>query len=198
MGTTASNYTTKTRPARKSCVTCATAASPTTRAIIGISIASTATLSRTPASALITPVPGQRRPGRSMAEELHPHLPRLGATGITPRGLKRQPVTVTNTSANLLNAYQVKLNVGYDTAMKGDFSDLRFTDSNGTTLIPFWIENYVASSRATLWIKTTVPPNGAKFDRPPQLPSNPGTALRRCPLRWFPGEAAPGPGRPAR
>lgn len=34
-----------------------------------------------------------------------------------------------------------------------DFRDLRFTDSSGTTQIPYWIESYTASTTATVWVQ---------------------------------------------
>ncbi|MFA5868063.1 MAG: DUF2341 domain-containing protein [Actinomycetota bacterium] len=65
---------------------------------------------------------------------------------------KRQSVTVNNTGG-AMSGYQVKLNVGYDAAMRTDFADLRFTDSNGLTSLPYWIETFTASNRAIVWVK---------------------------------------------
>ena len=36
--------------------------------------------------------------------------------------------------------------------MKSDFSDLRFTDSSGTTSLPYYIETAVASASSTVWV----------------------------------------------
>ena len=36
---------------------------------------------------------------------------------------------------------------------KQDFSDLRFTDSDGFTLLNYWIESYTASNNAVVWVK---------------------------------------------
>jgi flagellin-like protein len=76
-----------------------------------------------------------------------------------PSWRKRKTVTIDNSlSPNELTCYQVQLNVGYDSDMIADFSDLRFTYSDGQTLIPYWIESYVASTSAMVWVKVpTVP-----------------------------------------
>jgi len=67
---------------------------------------------------------------------------------------KRKSITVDNTAtANVLIDYQVKLKINYDADMKADFSDLRFTSSDGTTEIDYWIHEYVASTSAVVWVK---------------------------------------------
>jgi len=52
-----------------------------------------------------------------------------------------------------LTNYQVRINVAYDSDMKTDFSDLRFTDSDGTTLLSYWVQTYTASASAIFWAK---------------------------------------------
>lgn len=37
---------------------------------------------------------------------------------------------------------------------QADFGDLRFTDYDGVTLIPFWINSYVSGVSADIWVKT--------------------------------------------
>ena len=67
---------------------------------------------------------------------------------------KRKAVTIDNTlNSNDLSNYQVQLNVQYDSDMNADFSDLRLTDSDELTSLPYWIESYVASDSATVWVK---------------------------------------------
>jgi flagellin-like protein len=67
---------------------------------------------------------------------------------------KRKAVTIDNTlNPNDLSNYQVQLNVQYDSDMNADFSDLRLTDSDEQTSLPYWIETYVASDSATVWVK---------------------------------------------
>lgn len=68
---------------------------------------------------------------------------------------KRAPVTIGNTgNPSVLTNYQTSLTVPYDADMKSDFSDLRFTDTDGVTLLDYWVEKYTASSSATVWIET--------------------------------------------
>jgi len=77
----------------------------------------------------------------------------------------RKPVSLGNTGSALTD-YQLQVNL---TAGNFDFSkartagqDIRFTDSDGTTLLPYFIESYAASS-ATIWVKVPAipksPPN---------------------------------------
>lgn len=72
---------------------------------------------------------------------------------------KRKAVTIDNSlNPNELTCYQLQLNVEYDSDMIADFSDLRFTDSDCQTPIPYWIESYVASDSAVVWVKVpTIP-----------------------------------------
>jgi flagellin-like protein len=76
-----------------------------------------------------------------------------------PSWLKRKAVTIDNAlNPNELTGYQVQLNVDYDADMIADFSDLRFTDSDCQTLIPHWVESYVASDSAVVWVNVpTIP-----------------------------------------
>ncbi|PVX27674.1 MAG: hypothetical protein CW716_01045 [Candidatus Bathyarchaeum sp.] len=72
---------------------------------------------------------------------------------------KRKEVTIDNSlNPNELTGYQIQLNVQYDSDMNADFSDLRFTDSDAQTPIPYWIESYAASSSAAVWVKTSTIP----------------------------------------
>ena len=71
-----------------------------------------------------------------------------------PSWLKRKAVTIDNSlNPNELTGYQVQVNVEYDSDMIADFSDLRFTDSDEQTLISYWVESYVASDSAVVWVK---------------------------------------------
>jgi hypothetical protein len=63
--------------------------------------------------------------------------------------------------------YQIKMTVHYgsgsdsdsDVYLNGkgntDFSDIRFTDNDGTTLLPYWIESETDSDNAVVWVKVT-------------------------------------------
>lgn len=73
---------------------------------------------------------------------------------------KRRPITITSTSAE--TDYQIMLDVSFVTGMSTDFSDIRFTDSDGATEISFWIEEFTASDDATVWVNVPSIPNGTK------------------------------------
>jgi prepilin-type N-terminal cleavage/methylation domain-containing protein len=47
------------------------------------------------------------------------------------------------------------------THMAADFHDLRFTDSTGTTQIPYWIESFTAGTTATVWVQVPSIASGA-------------------------------------
>jgi len=67
--------------------------------------------------------------------------------------LYNKQVTIQENSGTTLTDYQVKISVDYETGMNSDFSDLRFTDSDGTILLNYWMEEYTAGSSATVWVK---------------------------------------------
>lgn len=67
---------------------------------------------------------------------------------------KRKQITIINSlNSNPLIDYQIKLTINYESSMKSDYSDLRFTSSDGQTLIPYWIEECVNSVSASIWIR---------------------------------------------
>ncbi len=43
--------------------------------------------------------------------------------------------------------------MAYDTDMQPDFDDLRFTSSDGTTELSYWLESKTDSTTATIWVK---------------------------------------------
>ena len=65
---------------------------------------------------------------------------------------RRKPITITNFQPD----FQTKVTVAYDSDMKADFSDLRFLDPVTNQELPYWIENRVDRSTATVWVKTKV------------------------------------------
>jgi hypothetical protein len=65
----------------------------------------------------------------------------------------RTRVRVENNDNQTYASTAVKMIVPYDSAMKSDFTDLRFTDDDGLTPIPFWIEKYTASTDAVVWVR---------------------------------------------
>jgi len=74
---------------------------------------------------------------------------------------RRAPITISNTGSGLTD-YQVKVDVTYDADMQPDFDDIRFVDSDGSTLLSHWRESYIASTSATFWVKVPSIPSGAK------------------------------------
>ena len=79
----------------------------------------------------------------------------------------RIPITVT--SSQSLSDYQVLVKV--DTAslisagkMRSDCGDIRFTDSDGQTLLPYWIEpETINSANTRIWVKVPSVPSGTKI-----------------------------------
>src|ERR1035437_2817591 len=65
----------------------------------------------------------------------------------------RVPITVTNSGTGVTN-YQQKMTLSFvSNHMNSDFSDIRFTASDGTTLLYYWVESYIASTSAIVWVK---------------------------------------------
>lgn len=77
----------------------------------------------------------------------------------------RCPVTVSNTCGEELTDHQVLvlLDASFNfTEAEADGGDIRFTDTDGETLIPFWIEEWnPAGTMAGLWVRIpSLPPAG--------------------------------------
>ena len=66
----------------------------------------------------------------------------------------RRTIPITG-SAGAGTLYQVPILVSYDSDMQTDFDDIRFTDNDGSTLLAYWIESYVASGYASVWVNVT-------------------------------------------
>ena len=87
----------------------------------------------------------------------------------------RKSKTVNGSAAGVQTDYQLKLiahkGPGTDTAtdiyigtnVRNDFGDVRFTTSDGSTLLNYWIEFFTSGSVATIQIKI------------PSIPISPGT-----------------------
>jgi hypothetical protein len=78
-----------------------------------------------------------------------------------PSWSRRMPITINNSGSSLTD-YQVRVNVTYDADMKSDFGDIRFADSNGSTLLSHWRESYTTATSATFWVKVPSIPSGSK------------------------------------
>ncbi len=84
--------------------------------------------------------------------------------------------TITGTTAGAQTNYQMKLTLynstGTDTPgnvylggnVRSDFGDIRFTKSDGITLLNYWIESYTPGVSAVVWVKVD------------SIPASPGTA----------------------
>ncbi|MEM0481142.1 MAG: DUF2341 domain-containing protein, partial [Candidatus Aenigmatarchaeota archaeon] len=80
----------------------------------------------------------------------------------------RIPITIKENSGKNLTDYQVLITL--DTAslisankMKSDCGDIRFTDSDGTTLLNYWIESGCNTNNTRIWIKVpNIPASGTK------------------------------------
>jgi len=74
----------------------------------------------------------------------------------------RDAILIDNTkNANALTDYQVLITV--DTAslikqgkMQPDCGDIRFTDTDGTTLLPYWIEGGINTNNTRIWVRVPV------------------------------------------
>lgn len=66
---------------------------------------------------------------------------------------KRKRVTVTNADPTTYTNAAIKLTVTHDGDMQTDFDDLRFTSTDGTTLVNHFIESYTASTEAVVWVE---------------------------------------------
>jgi hypothetical protein len=79
----------------------------------------------------------------------------------------RKPITIDNTSnANTLTDYQVLVTL--DTAslisagkMRSDCGDIRFTDSDGQTLLNYWLESGCNTASTKIWVKVPLIPASA-------------------------------------
>jgi len=90
--------------------------------------------------------------------------------------LYRKSHVISGSTAGAQTNYQMKIIVHYgsgtdsggDVYLNGkcrtDFGDVRFTASDGTTLLDYWMESYTASSQAVFWVEV------------PNIPASPSTA----------------------
>ena len=62
---------------------------------------------------------------------------------------RRRPITITGSHPE---NYQLKIIIPYDSDMRSDYGDLRFTENEDGTELNYWIENYTADN-ATVWVR---------------------------------------------
>ncbi len=108
--------------------------------------------------------------------------------------------TINGSSAGAQTHYQMKLIVhkgsgtdsGNDVYLSGhckdDFSDIRFTKSDGETNLDYWIEEYTPGDNATIWIEfdsIPVSPNSATFCLYYGNPNAPSESNGAATFLWF-------------
>jgi hypothetical protein len=73
----------------------------------------------------------------------------------------RQKVHIVNTGTVAASSVAVKVVLPYQSQMQADFRDIRFTQADGISLIPHWIEKYSSAGTAHVWVKVpSLPLNG--------------------------------------
>jgi len=81
--------------------------------------------------------------------------------------LYRRAITITEHSGSTLTDYQIRIDLNssnFDFSKANpDGSDIRFTDSDGTTLLSYWIEKWDSvNEEAVVWVKVpSIPANGS-------------------------------------
>ena len=76
--------------------------------------------------------------------------------GLWLNGWDKRKILVVNNkeNANDLTNYQVKIDVTYNADMESDFRDIRFTSSNGQTILSYYREeDYTENESAIFWVK---------------------------------------------
>ena len=79
---------------------------------------------------------------------------------------RRKAITITGSTAGNQTNYQLKITVTYGSDMQADFDDIRFTSSDGTTLIDYYLESKTDSSTADFWVEI------------PSIPASPPPIMR--------------------
>lgn len=79
----------------------------------------------------------------------------------------RRMITITERSGNTLTNYQVRIvltpNIFDYNKVRNDGGDIRFTDTDGVTLLPYWIEKWNPRGTSIIWVKVPeIPANGEK------------------------------------
>lgn len=95
----------------------------------------------------------------------------------------RQKITITEESGEALTDYQVRVIVPFQTGMSADYSDLRFTLGDGTTLMTYYLEAHTATS-ATVWLKVPALAANSKIEIY-QYFCNPDAATASDPANTF-------------
>jgi hypothetical protein len=80
----------------------------------------------------------------------------------------RKPITISNSSISSLTDYQVLITLDTQTLisagkMRSDCGDIRFADSDGTTLLNYWLEGGCNTTSTRIWVKVpSIPASSSK------------------------------------
>ena len=105
------------------------------------------------------------------------------AQWLDPAWKFRTPVTISNSSGVDLTDFQVQVNLDSSIVSKAlsDGNDLRVTDTDGVTKIPFWIEAWTPPT-ASIWVKVpSISAGGDTIFLYYGNPTSPGPALVEVP-----------------
>jgi hypothetical protein len=86
----------------------------------------------------------------------------------TPPFRYRKPITISNNSTSSLTDYQILITLDTQSLisagkMRNDCGDIRFTDSDGTTLLNYWLESGCNTNNTKIWVKVpSIPANSTK------------------------------------
>jgi len=65
----------------------------------------------------------------------------------------RQLITVYNYNYLPMTEFQARLEIDHKAGMQSDFSDLRFTNDENTSQLPYWIEYHESNTSAVVWLQ---------------------------------------------
>lgn len=68
------------------------------------------------------------------------------------RWAERQSITIWNSGETMYN-YQIQITVPFAELMKDNFDDIRFTKSDGVSLLPFWFSEVQKGYQLKVWVK---------------------------------------------
>jgi len=65
----------------------------------------------------------------------------------------RQELSISENDNSTLTDHQIRMSLPHQTGMNNDFSDLRFTNDDGVTVLDHWVEYFVNGSEAVVWLE---------------------------------------------
>ena len=93
-------------------------------------------------------------------------IPNLSATTAMPGWAYRTAIPIDNTAGSTLTNYQLAVlfdakELSNNGQLQANAADLRFTDSDGTTLLNYWLETSTITRSTQVWVKVPSIPGGA-------------------------------------